>query len=335
MLSLCAIVKNEQESIERMLASVRGVASQIVVVDTGSTDETRERAATAGAEVFQYKWQNSFADARNFSLSQAREPWILVLDADEALDPNYIATVRGLISGPPQTYWLHRRHYCTDLNSASSTTLPADHPATTLGARTYFTTHDIRLFPNRPDLRYQGAVHESIEEAAVALGLRPVDTAILIEHFGHLGSKERKEAKAEQYLTLAQAKASAAPHDWRNWYQLGIECQSQGMYANAIEYFHHAITLIADYSPLWRDLGISLYALGRKRESIENLSKALSLNPLCMIAWSSLGAIFLEEDALDEAKRCFNVIISSEPHNAFALSKLGQIKELRGRAGSR
>lgn len=334
MLSLCAIVKNEQESIERMLNSVRGVASQLVVVDTGSTDLTRERAAAAGAEVIQFEWQDSFAAARNFSLAHAREPWILVLDADEALDPHFIDTVRDLVSGPPQTYWLHRRHYCTDVNTASNSVLPADHPATALGARAYFTTHDIRLFPNRPELRYQGAVHESIEEAAVALGLPPIDTGVLIEHFGNLKSQERRQAKAAQYLSLAKVKASAAPHDWRNWYQLGIEYQAQDMHTDAIGHFHHALTLISDYSPLWRDLGISLYALGHKREGIENLSKALSLNPLCMIAWSSLGTIFLEEGALDEAERCFTVITSGEPHNAFALNKLARIKQLRGQSGS-
>jgi glycosyltransferase involved in cell wall biosynthesis len=334
MLSLCTIVKNEQDSIERMLTSVRGVASQLVVVDTGSTDATRERAAAAGAQVFHYEWQNDFAAARNFSLSKAQEPWILVLDADEALDHDSIDTLRSLIAGPPKTYWLHRKHYCTDVISVSSGTVSPNHPAAALGARAYFTTHDTRLFPNRPELRYQGAVHESIEDAAVASGLPPVNTAIIIDHFGHLGPKQRQEAKAAQYLALAKAKTSAAPNDWRNWYQLGVEFQAQDMHGDAIEHFQRAASMIADYSPLWRDLGVSLYAVGRKQEGLNSLSKALSINPVCMISWSSLGAIFLNEGALDEAQRCFNVIIMTEPHNAFALDRLARIKELRAHSGS-
>ncbi|MGG1664384.1 glycosyltransferase family 2 protein [Brevibacillus sp. NRS-1366] len=85
MLSLAMIVKNEAEKIGRCLESVKSLVDEIVIVDTGSTDNTKEIAMSFGARIFDYQWNNSFADARNFSLQHCKGEWRLVLDADEYL----------------------------------------------------------------------------------------------------------------------------------------------------------------------------------------------------------------------------------------------------------
>jgi tetratricopeptide (TPR) repeat protein len=329
MLSLCAIVKNEQDSIERMLDSVSGVASELVVVDTGSTDETRKRASAAGAKVIEYQWRNDFADARNFSISYATEPWILVLDADEALDLSSRDTLRNVLSGAPQACWLLRRHFSNEISTVSHTPVPPEHPAAILGARSYFATHDVRLFPNRPEIRYTGAVHESVEDSLNSLGIHPLETSIIVNHFGHLGTTERRESKATLYLSLAREKVAANPDDWRTWYQLGAELQAQHHHLEAVEHFRHALAAVPDFSPLWRELGKSLYALGLRSESIECLTKALSFNSNCMMTWGTLGAVFLEEGNVSEAEQCFGVILTGEPENLFARSQQARIKDLR------
>ncbi len=84
-LSLCMIVKNEEENIGRCLASVKPVVDEMIVVDTGSTDRTIDIAKAFGAQVYDFEWTNNFAEARNFSLSKAAGDWILVLDADEVI----------------------------------------------------------------------------------------------------------------------------------------------------------------------------------------------------------------------------------------------------------
>jgi len=321
MLSLCAIVKNEQHCIEQMLASVRGIATQLVVVDTGSTDKTRERASAAGAQVVEYEWRNDFAAARNFSISYATQPWILVLDADEALDPTSRDSLVELLSGPPQVCWLQRRHFCSEISTLSYAPVAPEHPAAQLGARSYYSTHDLRLFPNQPGIRYTGAVHESAEDSVRALGLQLLTTDIIINHFGHLGSAEKREKKAALYLSLAREKVAANPDDWRTWYQLGVELQSHQGHREAIEHFRHALTTVPDFSPLWRELGKSLYALGMRRESIECLTKSLSFDSNCMMTWGALGTVLLEEGNLHEAEQCFGVILSAAPENLFAQSQ--------------
>ena len=84
-ISLCMIVKNESHNLHRCLQSVQGFVNQIIVVDTGSEDNTVEIARSYGAEVHFFEWCDDFAAARNYSLSFATGDWILILDADEKL----------------------------------------------------------------------------------------------------------------------------------------------------------------------------------------------------------------------------------------------------------
>ena len=90
-ISLCMIVKNESRLIAECLRSARGICKQMVVVDTGSDDNTAAIAAAEGAEVYHHAWPGHFSTARNISLEYATEDWILILDGDEVLDPDTLA----------------------------------------------------------------------------------------------------------------------------------------------------------------------------------------------------------------------------------------------------
>ncbi|MEW6054238.1 MAG: glycosyltransferase [Nitrospirota bacterium] len=96
--SLCMIAKNEQDNIARALMSVKGLADEMIVVDTGSTDRTKDIATALGAKVYDFAWTDSFSDARNFSLSKATGKWILILDADEAISSSDYGRLRELIT---------------------------------------------------------------------------------------------------------------------------------------------------------------------------------------------------------------------------------------------
>src|SRR3974390_1612326 len=98
-LTINLIVRNEEQTLGRCLDSVRGLAEEIVVVDTGSTDRTREIAAARGARVVEFPWCDDFAAARNESLRQATGPWVLWLDADEYFDDGNREKVKALCIG--------------------------------------------------------------------------------------------------------------------------------------------------------------------------------------------------------------------------------------------
>src|SRR3989338_5500840 len=96
-ISLCMIVKNEEKYLEQCLNSVKDIADETIIVDTGSTDKTKEIAKKFKARVFDFKWSDDFSEARNESLKHATKEWILVLDADEIIDKNGLEKIKEAI----------------------------------------------------------------------------------------------------------------------------------------------------------------------------------------------------------------------------------------------
>src|SRR4029078_8036943 len=103
-ISLCMIIKNEEDWIENALGRVRSVVDEIIIADTGSTDRTLHRAAQFSPKVLHFKWKDIFADARTFTLAEARHPWILVLDADECIAARDLPLIEEAIQRRPDGY---------------------------------------------------------------------------------------------------------------------------------------------------------------------------------------------------------------------------------------
>lgn len=113
MLSVAVITYNEERNIERCLASVRGLADEIVVVDSGSTDRTSAMASASGARVIVHPFEGHIQQ-KNFAITQCRHEWVLSLDADEALTPELTASIRNALSAPAyHGYEMNRlTNYC-------------------------------------------------------------------------------------------------------------------------------------------------------------------------------------------------------------------------------
>ena len=329
MISLCVIAKNEAHCIGAMLESVRAVVSEAIVVDTGSTDSTRAVALAHGARVFQHPWGNDFAAARNVSLSYARYPWILILDADEELSTESNSAVQELVSGAPIAYFLDRHHFCATPNAATFSALSPEHPAAQRGAQAFFATHDIRLFPNAPEIRFTGAVHESPEDSLRSLGYQIERSKGVIFHYGHLIAGARAQEKKELYLALAQQKVTSSPHDWRAWYHLGVELQSQGRHLEAMQALSRGVQMRNDFAPLWRQIGVSLCEQGDYTTAFDAFTKALSKDQTCPLTWNALGVAFLKVNSLDAAKVCFETILAGDSANPTARMNLELVKQLQ------
>lgn len=310
-----------------MLASVKDFSDDLIVVDTGSTDNSREIAIEAGARVETFNWINDFSAARNFSLSLAKNPWILVLDTDETLDKSAVEQIPNLMKGGNSAFALMRHHYTANDITAISMQNCQHQRAIDLGATKYYITKDFRFFSNDPKVYYEGAVHESIEDSARSAKFNIEYTDLVIHHFGHLTSIEDRIQKNEFYLSLAIANASKLPNDWRAFYQVGAEFQSLNRHDEAISYFLQSTNLYAESNQVWRQLGISLCALGDILGGLNSLNKALSLNQTCSITWLALGEAFVIAGHLEAAENCFKTILGFNPNHEIASAHLRKLEE--------
>lgn len=171
------IVRDEERRLADCLESVRGLASELVIVDTGSVDRTKQIACRHGARVIEAPWHDDFAAARNVGLAEAGGRWILVLDADESLHDQSRRELEKLIERPPvEAFRLVIR---------SPDAFGLDDVRTEM----------VRLFPNHPAVRFEQAIHEHVNGALRRAGIPIRDTAIEIDHCGYA---EREELLRKQ-----------------------------------------------------------------------------------------------------------------------------------------
>ena len=152
--SLCMIVKNEEDVLERCLESAAGLVDEIIVVDTGSTDRTREIAARFTSQVYDFPWQDDFSAARNASFSYASMDYCLWLDADDVLLDVDQAAFRTLKE---------------TLDPAVSIVMAPYHTGFDENGRVTFSYYRERLIKNRAGMRWTGAVHEAVTPAGKIL----------------------------------------------------------------------------------------------------------------------------------------------------------------------
>jgi glycosyltransferase involved in cell wall biosynthesis len=207
------VVKNEEGSLPRCLDSVRGLAGDIILADTGSTDATVRVAQRYGARVLPFDFTTiDFAAARNHALAQAAGRWILVLDADETLHPESRARIESQVAETPKnTGYYFERH-----NHGRKTT------------RDYV----VRLFPNRPDYRYHGRVHETIDASILGSGGRLVQTNIRIDH-DYAPDALARRAKSLLYVAILHEEIAAHPSDLTRLDFLAAEYHQLEMFEEA------------------------------------------------------------------------------------------------------
>lgn len=187
-LAVCMIVKNEAERLHLILGDIMGLWDELIIVDTGSTDETIEIAQRFGARVVSQSWIGDFSAARNRSKDEARAAWIMWLDADDRIEA---ADVKRLQSLKP-TLRSDIVYNLQVVNRRADGFSPPFMQA--------------RLFPNDPRLRFESRVHESIMVSARKHGFRGAQLAVKIIHTGYetpeqmLQKMKRNETILEQEL---------------------------------------------------------------------------------------------------------------------------------------
>ena len=182
LLSACLIVRDEEEHLPRCLASLEGLADEVVVVDTGSTDDTVAIAEAAGARVFHEPWRNDFALHRNQAMDQARGRWLLIIDADEEVVDTDTAETRHHLENSPLPPLLMVRN---------TLIYPDAHR---------FDLVVPRVIRADAELRFQYPIHEQLDVQDCPAAL----SNIQLLHHGYV-SAEGLQAKEQRNLAIAEA----------------------------------------------------------------------------------------------------------------------------------
>jgi len=183
-LSLCMIVKDEELHLRNCLDSVKDVADEIVLVDTGSADGTIKIAEEYGAKIYNYEWVNDFSAARNFALGKTTGNWVLCLDADEQLSDQSIHELKKIISSNEVAgYYCTVKSLIQEENSDSS-------------------VRDVRLFANSLHIKFSGRVYEQIVPSLIENDYKILSSQIIINNYDDCSNGEGKKTKAERNLSL-------------------------------------------------------------------------------------------------------------------------------------
>ncbi len=209
-LSLCMIVKNEEKFLSGCLESVQNLVDEIVIVDTGSTDSTKEIAKRFGARIYDFLWQDDFAIARNESLKYATGEWILYLDADERVIRPQPVQIKAILQNAATDVGafyclIESEHYQMD---GSVELHRGGYP---------------RIFRNLgyPRIRFIGRVHEQIAPSIFENNYKIHFSEITIRHLGYNQSREVLTQKVHRNYKMLIAHVQEEPLNGYAWYQLG------------------------------------------------------------------------------------------------------------------
>ena len=335
-LSACVITKNEEENIGTWLASMKKIADEMIVVDTGSTDRTVEMAKEAGARVFHHAWQNDFAAAKNAALEKAKGDWILFLDADEHFSPQTLPKVRPLLEKVEASPKPIVGVICRLIN------IDKDQGNRFMGA-----IFQLRIFRNSRDLRYEGKIHEHIVDVRREEHEMFATPKLVIFHTGYSLHLVRK--KLERNLDFLRQKEEAqgesvddALHYMDCYYGLGD-------FARAAEYARKAIASKIIYmgregAEYWGLVRALLAQKRPKEEILPVLEEAMAKYPdlaefpmeVGLLAWEERDYL-LAEKMFRRGMACRKKTPTSlRADNSlqmfpFVCASLGKIETMKGR----
>jgi len=297
--SVCMIVKNEEKNIRRVLECAKKFADEIIVVDTGSEDRTPEIARELGAKVYFFQWCDDFSAARNESLKYATCDWILWLDADDYIDDTNIARLIELKKNLPpekdEIYYFVIESEMVDSKDFSET----------------WAWLQVRMFPNHPELRFEGKIHEQIIPSAEKLGLKQRFVGIKIIHTGYT-SAEKLAEKMKRNLKILEEEEKKQPDAWWIKRYLALSYSRLGRIEEGEKKIKEAIDLISPNNKIWLfDLYMNLCDIckvqGKFDEALEALDDAEYVNPTEGYVNIERAEIFFArgeyEDALEELEK--------------------------------
>ncbi|MGO9921519.1 MAG: glycosyltransferase, partial [Isosphaeraceae bacterium] len=306
--SLTMIVRDEQENLPHCLGSVAGLFDEIVVVDTGSKDRTRDIAREFGARVFEFVWVDDFAAARNAALARATGDYAFWLDADDVIDLPQRQHLERLIAG------LHAGEQAAYVVKCACDPAPNGDGGQTV-------VDHIRLFPLREGVRWTYRVHEQILPSLRRANVPVKWTDVTVRHTGYT-DRALRARKLDRDAKILREELADRPNDPFVLFNLGAIAIERQDWRQALEYLRHSLARSAPSDSITRKL-YALIArahqmLGEARQAIAACAEGQAIDPDDAELMFREAVVRRHMGDRDGAERCWRRILTLKRPEQFA-----------------
>lgn len=309
-LSLCMIVRDSSRTLRPCLESIRPWVDEMVIVDTGSVDDTTHIVQAFGGRLFHFPWCDDFSAARNESLRHARGEWLFWMDSDDTITPECGRRLRQLAytDADPSLLGYVVQVHCPGSGQDGSRDITAvDH---------------VKLFRNRPDMRFEGRIHEQILPAIRRANGEVAWTDLFVVHSGSDQSPEAQERKRERDLRILHQEFRERPDHPFTLFNLGMTYEDGGRYEEAADFLKRSIAHSgAGESHLRKAYALLLYAemqLGRTEEAGATCRRARQLFPEDAELRFRQGVLLHDLGCLEEAARAYLDVLDNREERHFS-----------------
>ncbi|MEK6984003.1 MAG: glycosyltransferase [Nanoarchaeota archaeon] len=309
------IAKNEELFLETCLDSIKDSVDEIIVVDTGSTDKTKEIAKRFHAKVIDFKWMDDFSAARNESLNHATKDWILALDADEVIEGKDLKKIKDLVRDPQDNvgFALEQRSYIYKYFEGAVENnldfyLVKQYPF-------YIRNCLVRLFKNHLGLHFKHRVHELIEDSIVEKNFKFKKSEIILHHFGSVKNEANVLGKSEQYSRIILKQLEECPESDRYNYQAGKMCLGRNDFMGALKFFGKTAKINSNYKLVFSEIGKIYLQMNDSNRAAEYFKKSMKFNPDNPSPANNLAVAYMSIGKFDKAKVLLEEQLRKHPGN--------------------
>ncbi len=312
-LSLCMIVRDNENTIEPCLKSIQPWVDEMIIVDTGSVDRTPEICRQYGAKMFEFPWCDDFSAARNESVKHAEGEWIFWMDSDDTIDAECGRKLRELAdsSHPKNIFGYIMQVHCPGPPGDPSMTA-VDH---------------LKMFRNLPELRFEHRIHEQIIPAIRRVGGEVTWTDIFVVHSGSDHSAEGRKRKLERDYRLLELDLKERPDHPFVLFNLGMTYADDEKYPEAIKYLKRCLEVShPEESQVRKAYALLINALAqddRPAEAWEYCSKGLNFFPDDKELLFRQAMLHHHFGRLQEAKVTYSRVINEESERHFTSIDVG------------
>ncbi|NEY19166.1 glycosyltransferase [Bacillus ginsengihumi] len=308
--SLCMIVKNEEKVLGRCLESVKENVDEIVIVDTGSTDSTKEIASNYTDKIYDFKWTDSFADARNFAQSKATGEWILVLDADEYCDSENLKTA---------IHELKTKDKDIDAYEVKI------YNFTGYSGESIVQNVSIRLYRNDETIGYYRAIHEQVSKKEGEL--KTDVSSLVLYHSGYLVGVIKSKQKNERNSKLIDKEIKTSGNSAFDYFNLGNEYRSVGNVEKALESYINAYKNKPDIRYSWVAFAIvqiinCLCDLHRYLDALHVIGDAELLYPTSPDFKFFRAKVYFDQHRFDDAAVVLEEVIENKDKYQYCITSV-------------